>query len=256
MAYYAGIVMVLNFAVELLLLLGTDRLCGYFTQWGRTVLAAGAGGLYAGACLVSQFSFMSSAVWHIFSLLLMVALAYGVSLSAARRGAVFLLLNMALEGVACGFSAESLWHLLLGAVLILLMCVVGFYRGQGVQRLPVEIAHEGKLVHLTALRDTGNTLLDPVTGKPVLIISADAAYQLTGLTQGQLRTPLDTMVSSTVPGLRLIPYHTIGQNTGFLLAMRMQNIKIANKERSCLVAFAPEGLGREGTYQALTGGII
>ena len=104
-----------------------------------------------------------------------------------------------------------------------------------------------------ALRDTGNTLRDPITGGEVLVIGADAAGELTGLTQAQLRNPIDSL--GTIPGLRLIPYHSIGNEGGFLLALKLQNVKIGSWKGSSLVAFAPEGLNLEGTYQALTGGV-
>jgi stage II sporulation protein GA (sporulation sigma-E factor processing peptidase) len=42
----------------------------------------------------------------------------------------------------------------------------------------VEIAMEGKTVTMKGLMDTGNFLKDPLTGKPVMIISAAAAKQL------------------------------------------------------------------------------
>lgn len=256
MSGYAGIVMILNFLVELLLLLGADRLYRHPPNWWRTVLGAEIAGLYAGACLLPQFSFLSGTVWRFVSLAFVAWLAFGTSISALRRGAVFVLLNMALEGIASGFNRESLWHLAAGALITILMCAIGFQSRGGTDYVPVEINYEGKRIQMTALRDTGNTLLDPVTGRSVLIVGADAAYQLTGLTQQQLRTPLETMGTAGVPGLRLIPYHTIGQSTGFLLAMRMQEIMIGNQKGSCLVAFAPERLNREGAYQALTGGVV
>ena len=58
-----------------------------------------------------------------------------------------------------------------------------------------------------------------------------------------------------LPGLRLVPYHSVGKSS-FLLAIRLQNVKIGSWQGSSLVAFAPEGLSKEGAYQALTGGNV
>ena len=66
---------------------------------------------------------------------------------------------------------------------------------------------------------------------------------------------VETVATGQYPGLRLIPYRTIGQSAGFLAAMRMENVKIGKWQGSRLVAFAPAGLDAEETYQALTGGI-
>ena len=87
----------------------------------------------------------------------------------------------------------------------------------------------------------------------MLIVSSGPAQVLTGLTKQQLRDPVHTM--GTIPGLRLIPYRTIGQ-TGLLLALQIPAVRIGSWQGSSLVAFAPEGLCADGTYEALTGGMV
>ena len=119
--------------------------------------------------------------------------------------------------------------------------------------MPVELAYGDKHLHITALQDTGNTLRDPVTGRDVLVVGADVASELIGLTPHQLQSPVESV--GVLPGLRLIPYHSVGTRS-FMLAMRLQNVKIGTWQGSSLVAFAPEGLSSEGTYQALTGGLV
>ena len=94
------------------------------------------------------------------------------------------------------------------------------------------------VVQLTALRDTGNQLHDPISGKPVLVIGTEAACELTGLSATQLRTPLQTI--QTFPGLRLIPYRSVGNDGGFLLAKRFADVTIGERKQSALVAFAAE----------------
>lgn len=255
MTVYLDIVVLLNFLVDWMLLLGTNRLCGYPPVWGRTALAAGLGSVYAAGCLLPGFGFLGSWLWRIVSLALICWIAFGFSISALRRGIVFVLLSMALGGIAMGLGSGGFWQLVVAAAGVALMCAVGF-RGKlgAVSYIPVEITFGGKQLHLTALQDTGNSLRDPVTGKPVLVVGADVAQKLTGLTSQQLRQPLQVMTAGTVPGLRLIPYRAVGQPCGMLLALRLQDVKIGNWKGSSLVAFAPDSLSREGAYQALTGG--
>ena len=138
--------------------------------------------------------------------------------------------------------------MLLGAAGIGFACLA---IGKGRDLIPVELTYGAQTVRLTALRDTGNSLRDPITGKPVLIVGADIAEKLTGLSPAALRDPVRTMGS--LPGLRLIPYRTVG-NTGFLLALRIPSVKIGNRQGSALVAFSPHILG--SGYQALTGGTV
>jgi len=88
-----------------------------------------------------------------------------------------------------------------------------------------------------------------------LVISSSAASRLTGLTEEQLRHPLETMADLTVPGLRLIPFRTVGSSSGMMLAMVFEQVRVGSREGRTLVAFAPEEFDAGGVYQALTGGI-
>lgn len=255
MPVYLDLVILLNFAVDFLLLIGADRLCGHPPKAGRAALAAALGGIYSGACLLPGFAFLGNFLWRLVSLVLIALLAYGASVSALRRGGVFVFLCMALGGIAAGMGSGGLFGLVASAAVLCFLCTVGF-RGKLFQQsyVPVELNHGGKKIRLTALQDTGNTLHDPVTGSPVLVVDARTAQKLTGLTPQQLKRPLETM--HQLPGLRLIPYRAVGQNAGLLLGMKLSSVRIGNWQGSRIVAFAPEGLSQEGTYQALTGGAV
>ena len=103
-----------------------------------------------------------------------------------------------------------------------------------------------------ALRDTGNTLRDPVTGQQVLIAGADIAGKLTGLTSEQLAHPVETIAHISAPGFRLIPYRAVGQPGAMLLTIRCPKVRAGTWEGSMLVALAPDVIS--GTYQLLMGG--
>ena len=60
MAVYLDLVMLLNFLVDYLLLLGTNRLSGSPMTPGRCALAAVLGSVYAGACLLPGFRFLGN----------------------------------------------------------------------------------------------------------------------------------------------------------------------------------------------------
>ncbi len=255
MTVYLDVVVLLNFLVDYFLLVGTNRLFGYPPGWGRCAMAAAVGGLYAGACLVPGFHFLGNILWLFVSLGIMCWIAFGFHINALQRSMVFLLLSMALGGMAVGIGNGGFGSLIAAAVGVSMMCVLGFRERPGsVSYVPVDITYQGKRVRLTALRDTGNTLRDPVTGRSVLIVGADVAQTLTGLTRQQLQTPVSTMTQSRLSGLRLVPYRAVGKENGLLLALRMQDVKIGNWKGSSLVAFAPEGFSKDGNYQALTGG--
>ena len=120
--------------------------------------------------------------------------------------------------------------------------------------VPVVIGLGEEKLELLALRDTGNTLRDPITGREVLVVGADVAGELTGLTREQLLAPVESV--GALEGLRLIPYRTVNNGSGFLLALRLQDVIIGKRRGNSLVAFAPEEISAEGAYQALTGGTV
>lgn len=255
MAVYVDVLMLLNFAVDLCLLLGTNRLSGHPPDVGRAVLAAGVGAIYAGACVLPGFEFLGSLLWRLVSWGLISAISFGVSQSGLRRGALFLLLSMALGGIALCLNKGGFWALVLAAAGVCILCLVGFRGRAGQQYVPVKICYGDACVSLMALVDTGNTLRDPVSGCPVLVVEAEAANQLLHFAAGELAHPLETVLSRKHQNLRLIPYTAVGQPGGFLLAIRPDSIQINGRTMEYLVAFTPQNLGH-GQYQALAGGLL
>ena len=257
MVIYADLLMLLNFLVDFLLLIGTNRLSGYPPDPGRAALAALLGALYCGACFAPGFSFLGSFLWRLVCLVLMAGIAFGWNRSTAARGSLFTLLSMALGGIATGMGKGGFLMLVVSAAGVWLLCRLSFRGDAGGRKyLPMRLRHGGKTVQIMALQDTGNTLRDPVTGEGVIVAGAEVAYRLVGLTKEQLNSPLETMSRQPVPGLRLIPYRAVGQSAGMLLALRLESVKLGARQGSALVAFAPESLGMGEAYQALTGGAI
>lgn len=256
MEIYLDLVVILNFLVDFLLLLGTNRLSGFPPDIRRTAAAAALGGVYGGACLLSGFRFLGNWFWRLVSLFLMAVIAFGWNRSALKRAGVFLILSMAMGGIAVSIGRGDVPALMLAAGAVWLLCRAAFGEQVGGREyVPLEITYGDNRVSLTALRDSGNTLRDPVSGEQVLVISAEAAQRLTGLTEHQLRSPLETLTRRPVPGLRLIPYKAVGTAGGFLLGMRFENVKIGSRMQNAVVAFAAESIGRGEIYQALAGGI-
>lgn len=254
---YVDLVAILNFLVDFLLILGTNRLSGFSPGYCSAAAAAVFGGIYGGACLLPGFAFLGNNLWRFVSLFLIAIIAFGWNRSALQRGAVFVLLSMALGGIAVGMGQGSVWMLLLSAMLMWLLCRVSF-RGSVGQReyIPVRLCWEGRELSIIALKDTGNTLCDPLTGEQVLVAGADVGLKLLGLTEHQLRHPVETLATCKRSGFRLIPYHAVGQPGGMLLAVRFLEAQIGNKSAQPLVAFAPEAIARGEMYQMLTGGVV
>lgn len=253
---YWDLTVLLNALVDYLLLYAAARLSGNGVSRGRLLAAALLGGGYAGCCLVPEIAFLGAVYWRVVFLALMALLAYGLRRSTWQQAGLFLLLSFSLGGMARLASGEDPGRLLLCALLLWLACsfLLRGRAGYG-QYVPLVISGAGATVRLTALRDTGNTLKDPVTGEPVVVIDRDAGCTLTGLTARQLENPIETLSARTEPGLRLIPYRGVGQSEGFLLAMKFPDVFLGGKRRPSVVAFAPNQVGG-AAYQALIGGSV
>ncbi len=257
MDIYMDLVLLLNFLVDFLLLYGTNKLAGFPASMKRAALAAAVGAAYAGMCILPGFSFLASGFWRFTSFLGMTLIAFGISKSALQRGVVFFLLSMALGGLAMGIGSQTVWAIVLAAACLWLMCLVGFGgRTPGSTYVPVSVSCKGKTLKLTALLDTGNTLKDPLSGKPVLVMEDRAAFALLSITPQELKRPLETITSGKYPGLRLIPYNAVGQPVGMLLGIRPDNITVNGKKADMIVAFAPQRIGQGRPFEALAGGMI
>ena len=238
------VVMLMVMVVNILLLFASGRFLGRNASPLRVLAASCFGAFFAMLSLLPDFSFLDHMQWRLWGLLLTGLTAYGLTRSAVPRTLLFVLLHLSLGGIT---GRDDRWQsVLLGAAGIGFACLVVSLRQNLV---PIELTFAGKTVRLTALRDTGHALQDPVTGKPVLVVDAEAARKLTGLSQKALQDPVNHL--GILPGLRLIPYKTVG-NTGFLLALQIREAKIGNRQETMMVALSPNLLGKR--YQALTGG--
>ena len=255
METYTLVTMALHAAVDLLLMMGANQLCGYEQQWKRMLPGALIGCLHSGACLQPGFYFLGNVIWRGVALTLTALTAFGWDGSALRRGLVFGVMRLAVLGALEG-AEERFWTAVLAASVICLLSLIGFGDGAGKQYIPVRIRHDGNTAAFTALVDTGNLLSDPVTGNGILIVGPQVAQALLQLTPAQVADPVETMQHSALPGLRLIPYQTIGRKGGLLLGMRFRDVQMGEKVGPQTVAFAPYAIGEGKSFQALAGGVV
>ena len=214
----------------------------------RHLLGAGLGGVYTWCCFLPPLYFLGNNLWHFVFLLIIPSVAYGWHKESVRPSVVFVLLNLVLDSMV---SEGDIFRTVLGVIGLTAVCFMSFCSGKQ-EIIPVCISHGENKIRINALRDTGNTLVDPISGRPVLVIGAQVVNKLVGLTQEQLRHPVENL--ALLPGLRLIPYNTVGQSGAMMLAMWLKDVEIGKWKGSGLVAFAPECLGSVETFQALTGG--
>lgn len=253
MPSYELIVFIISSLVHFLLYVGVTQLFESNSSIFRQLIAGLLSGVYSTLCLIPQFQHLGNPAIRFGWLLLSAIVAFGFMELPFQQVIVYLSLCYIIDLISQS-KEMNIRALLLVSMLGLTIYLVGSSHAFPNQKyIPVELTYGKVKLHLTALRDTGNMLRDPLTGKPVLVVDAETAQMITGLTAGQLRAPLETI--GAIPGLRLIPYKVIGGG-GFLLAMTIPGVKIGTRQGSGVVAFAPDLLHGTRQYQALTGGML
>jgi stage II sporulation protein GA (sporulation sigma-E factor processing peptidase) len=194
----------------------------------------------------------------------------------ARIMLVFYLVSFAMGGITIGMMYflgimgvtrnTAVYLGALGYLYVLLGCVLtwlifsffsDFIRGRTIKErtwADVEIAMEGRTAAMRGMVDTGNFLKDPLTGKPVMIISADAAKRLIPeeivmeAVKGEKTPALPEvlMKSSYANRFRMIPFHAIGEERGWLVGIRPDEIRIG----------VHNGKGSDRTVTASEGAIL
>lgn len=255
MTVYADGVMLMNFLVDFLLIMGTNRLTGYPLKAARASAGAAVGSLYSGACLLPGFRFLGGTLWRIVSLAAMSGIAFGWNLGSVRRALFLVFLSMALGGMAIGLGNGSAVALALAVIIMILFCVMGGGKIRHRRFVTLELRHRDIRRKLTALVDTGNLLSDPLTGQSVTVVGTNIAWEMVGLSREQLLDPVGTLAKTNITGLRLIPYRTVGKPAGMLLAISMDEVRINGEIAGRIVAFSPEMFEEEG-FGALTGGTV
>lgn len=242
------------FLIQYLLILGTNKLFGWPLQLCRSALAAGIGSVYAVGCILPGYWHLGKPYWWLLFYLAMAVMAFGIGRSALLSTAAFLVINLSLTGLALGIGKGGAWSLLSCLAVSICGWALSFMERKRKGFIPLTVTYGRKTVCLTALVDTGNALRDPISGKQVIVVDQDVAMQLLGLGKQALEQPLQTVAAQKIPGLRLIPYHSIGCPSGMLVGLKMDEVKIGGETVDQIIAFAPQKIGSGKGFEALAGG--
>ncbi len=201
--------------------------------------------------------------------LLRVSLVF-FAVSAAFGGGVFALQLLGGRGLTLQngifYSAMDLRLILLSAAGCYVLITLLFQRTarhSGLRRelVPAVLTLEGRRVALTALVDTGNTLTDPATGRPVMVAEGEGVGSLSrraAPAPEELRRPVETLERLGRQGwqgrCRLLPYQAVGVECGMLLALRLDGARVGTEDYGkLLLALSPTRLTDGGGYHALIG---
>ena len=258
----------LNLLLDYLMLLCAGRLCSLPLARKRIALGALWGAVYAAAAVLLGGFLLHPAV-KLASGAVAAVIAYGpgrralraivafFSVSAGFGGAVYALAR--LYGGDSGsklFVPASMPLLLLSFALCYAAVSLVLRRSarRPERRLcRADISLRGREVSFAALCDSGNELTDPLTGRRVLVAEPSALAPLfpgTELTAGDA-AELFVRLSGQAPGLRMIPFSSVGSDGSLLLCFTPDAVALDGRRRALSVAISPHGLPADGEYRAI-----
>ena len=249
----------INFCADYLICLLAARFCGAPLKRPRYALAALFGALWAVAAAARGGVFVSAKGKLLCAAAMCLAAFYGER-AFSRLYAAFFALSAALGGgvwalsLANGGALEASLPLLGLSFFLFWAAFSLFLRESGKRRereiLEIELRFGGRSVRLRALRDTGNALSDPISGKRVMVAAPRAVKELFKPYEAllELSDPAELLscadaLESLHGRLRLVPYTAVGAK-GFLAAFRPDALIVGGRERdNLLVALSPSASG-------------
>ena len=263
---YVDELFLLELLADYFLLLGTAKVCALPYRRGRFLLGAALGALWSCLSLLPGMAWASAPVMRLALAAAMTVAAFGGERHLGRCFASFLGVSALFGGAVYAVSllrgggGGQLLRLdmrVLALSFALCWGVVSlFYRG-GLKKarrhiLTVTVERGGRSVTLRALEDTGNGLIDPVTGCAALVASAAALTPLFAAADAALLRGPPAEAVLAIPGMRLIPYAGLEGGAHLLAAFRPDRVTVDGRERRDLIAaVAPASLGTDGVYDAV-----
>ncbi len=273
---YIDLLFLLNLIANYLLLLAAGRMAGATLIRWRITLGAGLGALYAAFIFLPKLVWLAHWPCKLALGVLMAAVAYGGERHLLRVTVLFFGASAALAGAVLGLELlgsisltleHGVFYTPLDIRLLLLIFVACyfilslFFRRTGQHRRELtrlKIIFDTGTADLTALRDTGHTLTDPVDNRPVVVVCWQALIGVLP-SWADPSDPIQSVERCHAAGsrqARLVPYRAVGVECGMLLALRAQQVTVDGKPMGrLLVALSPTAVDDGGGYQALIGGI-
>ena len=266
---YADTLVLLNAAVDYLLLLSAGKLCGLPLRRGRLALGALWGGAYA-LCAALWPRCFSPVPLRLLAGAGMAVIGFGLGRQTPKAVAAVLASAAAFGGAVYALSslsalpragAPSLRVLLssfaLCYALLSLLFRCAARRGRG-RTAEVEIALAGRRVKLRALEDTGNELTDPVSGDAVLIAESAALAPLfpgeAALSETDAAAAMALWGARRPGRFRLLPCASVTAERALIVCFRPDEVRIGGRRASALIGISPHPLCGDGRYEAIWGG--
>lgn len=258
-----------NFIINYLLLFAAAYASGEHIHRFRLILGAFLGGIYAvGTYTQSLRAILLSPFLKLTAAVLMCIIAYGLKRRTLRMGVFFFACAFAFAGSVFAISMVTVGKLNMpvdGRTIAAAICVMfivvllifgRFAQHGGVHRDTVtcQVKYGERECRCVALIDTGNTLIDPVTGKGVIVLEKESFLSL--LAPGDRATIkaapniYDAIIQLGAP-FRMLSVTTVN-GKGMMLVIPPDEVKLGGKRINNTLIGLASGKMRDG-YNALVG---
>lgn len=247
MVIYIDILLIINLIINYFLLLCVKMLAKDEIKQRRIVLSSFFGALYSLIILMPDMGMIASNILKLTASAVMILLAFGRlkpkafikrflylylvgSVFAGIMYAVYFLytpigMEMANGIVYFNISAVELLLLSAGIYLILSLVWKYFFSAPRDGKLcKIRITKNGKRTVVYGLHDTGNSLVDSITGRPVMICSYRSVLPLIGENEKRF---FGGEIERLEPPNKIIPYNTLGTE-GLLPAFSPEKVELYN----------------------------
>ena len=272
MIVYADVLLVLNFYVDYLLLLATEKLCRIRVRFRRRLLGAAFSAVLSlsvlwqsapvffpyvvqasGACLTVLITYGRAQVWPYLRRVLSFLAASYVFAGIVLAIQAWLKPDGVFVSAGVVYWTVSPWLLLASTTACYLaVCLYRrfFQRSERQEHgVSLTLTVGERSTNCMVLYDTGSRLFEPISGDPVVVIDPMLAQRLLGDTQAE-KLITDLGVDSDIR-CRMVPYQSVGKN-GVLPAFRPDGVLLNGRPLSKLfLAVSPTRI-REG-YDGIIG---
>jgi len=285
---YADVLFAVNFGMNTLVFALSLVICRKpFRVW-RVLAGAGVSALLYVVLFFSPLAWILGAVsapfilaaglvvaakyWSIKDFGLVMVMAYAAAFAAAGAVAAIsqaFAADAIASAVGLAVANTGVWHVPAAAVLVFVVLKVVQRRlaGRIVNRqefIELRVSLGGRECHVNALVDSGNSLSEPISGKPVIVIELDAIegifpdeFAMAMRAGHDAQSLLMSASEEFQLRLRLIPYSSIGRQNGMIIGVRPDKVEIinnTNERQSChevIFGIVNFGLDANGGYHAL-----
>ena len=258
MVVYLDVLFAVNALMDGATLLAAARLGGVQVRKMRLIFSAALGGGYA--VLGAVWPVLTLAPLRLLAGLGLCMVAFGRERHLARLCALYGVVAASFAGLAAALSAASGRRLLLSCgyyfavpIQVLVLAAAVGYAASGIllcgdakhgalhrETETLTIRFGNRQTAVRVLHDTGNDLIEPVSGKPVVVIERKAAQ-------------LAALPENLAARCGLLPFHAVGTDGGLLLYFRPDSVLRADGTAlDCVCAVSAVSIG-QGAYEGLIG---